>query len=194
MVRREYRFVHLWTLSVADGLDKATRCARVTAGRTWSVDSFDWSPDSRRLAFTATKTPDIVDRGSGGHTHVIGVNAQGGADGAANPLVTQPGPDFLAALVAGWLIYRIRHVDGRSRFFHANRRSPSSPLCRRRASSYSRMRSTVNASPVACGGKTASTSRGLSKTASRPFRLRIRRRRLRVRVRRAENHARLRAR
>lgn len=121
VVRREYRFVHLWTLAAAGAQEKPAKGTRVTTGRTWSVDSFDWSPDSRRLAFSASKTPDIVDRGSE-DLYVIGVTASGGADGAATALVTQPGPDSSPRWSPDGRSIAFSTAMGDPRFFHANRK------------------------------------------------------------------------
>lgn len=168
VVRREYRFVHLWTLSVAGALEKATKGARVTAGRTWSVSSFDWSPDNRRLAFSASKTPDIVDRGSE-DIYVIGVNADGGADGAPNALVTLPGPDSSPRWSPDGRSIAFATSMGDQLFFHTNRKIAIVPA------SGGAPRSLTdtfdeNASPVAWR-KDGLYFSGLIKTASHLFRM-----------------------
>lgn len=94
VVRREYRYTHLWTLPVADALRTPSKGTRLTKGNSWSVAGqgpsgagFAWSPDSRRLAFSATRTPDLVD-GESADLYVI--DATGGT---ARAIVSQPGPD-----------------------------------------------------------------------------------------------------
>ena len=47
VIHREYQFVHLWTFPTADALEKPQKGTRLTHGHDWSIDSFDWSPDSK---------------------------------------------------------------------------------------------------------------------------------------------------
>src|SRR5206468_3256369 len=64
IVRREYAFVHLYTLEVADALKAPVAGTAHTSGHDFSVGDFDWSPDGWRLAFSATVNPDIVQGGT----------------------------------------------------------------------------------------------------------------------------------
>ena len=68
-------------------MEKPQKGTRLTHGHDWSVDGFDWSPDSKHLAFSATKTPDLID-GLSADIYVIDVDG-----GTARALVTQQGPD-----------------------------------------------------------------------------------------------------
>lgn len=53
---QDFRFAHLWLLELDN---KKSR--KLTAGKTFTVSGFNWSPDSQALAFTGTPTPDIAD-------------------------------------------------------------------------------------------------------------------------------------
>ena len=56
IVEDDYTMVHLWTLNVDD--EKAKPEA-LTTGTEFSVGGFNWSPDSKRIAFSATRDPDL---------------------------------------------------------------------------------------------------------------------------------------
>jgi dipeptidyl aminopeptidase/acylaminoacyl peptidase len=121
VIRREYRYVHLWTLGVASALDKPAKGTRLTSGREWTVDGFDWSPDSHRLAFSATRTPDLVDGGTA-DLYVLDVNAQGGAAGAAKAIVTLDGPDSSPRWSPDGQSIVFATSMGDKLYFHGNRR------------------------------------------------------------------------
>jgi Tol biopolymer transport system component len=56
IVNGDYTMVHLWTLNVDE--DKAKQ-EPLTSGTGFSVGGFNWSPDSKRIAFSATRDPDL---------------------------------------------------------------------------------------------------------------------------------------
>jgi dipeptidyl aminopeptidase/acylaminoacyl peptidase len=60
IVKSDYMMTHLWMIDVADNLPaKKPEPVQLTEGTTFSVGQFNWSPDSTRLAFSATRTPDL---------------------------------------------------------------------------------------------------------------------------------------
>ncbi len=61
IVRKEYAMVHLWTIDPAAAGSKPER---VTEGGRFSVSGFRWSPDSTRIAFSATTDPDLSSSGT----------------------------------------------------------------------------------------------------------------------------------
>ena len=91
VVRRDYGFVHLYTASVVRALEEPQAGRQRTRGTTFSVQGFDWSPDGRRIAFSATTVPDLA-FGATSDIHVVAL-ADGDAVDVVTPLVTSPGPD-----------------------------------------------------------------------------------------------------
>jgi len=87
VVRREYNFVHLWTVAVDEAQASPAAGVQRTKGNDFSVGSFDWSPDGTRIAFSATVNPDLIQ----GHTADIYVLSL--ADDSIRKAVSQPGPD-----------------------------------------------------------------------------------------------------
>jgi dipeptidyl aminopeptidase/acylaminoacyl peptidase len=55
IVEGDYAMNHLWLIKV-DGKPQATE---LTKGEQFSVGSFAWSPDGKRIAFSATRDPDL---------------------------------------------------------------------------------------------------------------------------------------
>ncbi len=87
VVRGDYAFVQLFTFEVAEALKAPVAGTARTKGRERSVGRFAWAPDSARIAFSATRNPDLVQ----GHTsdlYVLDLK-----DEAVKPVVTWPGPD-----------------------------------------------------------------------------------------------------
>ena len=61
VVRRDYEFVHLWTVDVPRiDEDAGGPGTQRTTGKDYTVSSFSWSPESTRIAFGATVNPDLI--------------------------------------------------------------------------------------------------------------------------------------
>ncbi|HET9371743.1 MAG TPA: S9 family peptidase [Vicinamibacterales bacterium] len=87
VVRREYTHSHLYTIDVAAAMTKPATGTRRTKGKDFTVGPFSWSPDGQKIAFSATKNPDLV-QGDTADVFLLTL-----AGDAVTPLVTQPGPD-----------------------------------------------------------------------------------------------------
>src|SRR5436853_5833405 len=60
IVKGDYVMAHLWMIDVADDSKaKKPEPVRLTEGTAFSVGGFNWSPDSTRIAFSATRSPDL---------------------------------------------------------------------------------------------------------------------------------------
>src|SRR5436853_6752387 len=61
IVRGDYVMTHLWVIEVpGEGITKKPEPVRLTDGTLFSVGQFNWSPDSTRIAFSATRNPDLT--------------------------------------------------------------------------------------------------------------------------------------
>ncbi len=87
VVRREYEYTHIWTIDVAEALKSPQHGWQRTKGVNFSVGSYDWSPDSTKIAFSATINPDLI---QGGTEDIYVLNL---ADNSVKKIVGQPGPD-----------------------------------------------------------------------------------------------------
>jgi len=87
VVRREYTFSHIWTITVSDAFNGPVVGKQRTKKKDFSVDSFSWSPDGSRIAFSATLNPDLI-QGSTGDVYVLNLG-----DDSIRKIVSQPGPD-----------------------------------------------------------------------------------------------------
>jgi dipeptidyl aminopeptidase/acylaminoacyl peptidase len=101
-VRRDQVFVHLHTLELTAALQAPQPGRRRTSGQAFSVGSFDWAPDGRHIAFSATLTPELA-RGDTADLYVVALwDAPAAAAGATDAkdakdkvtrILSQPGPD-----------------------------------------------------------------------------------------------------
>ncbi len=64
VVRRDYAYVHLFTIDVAAAMEKPQEGKQRTRGTDFSVGAFAWSPAGARIAFSATKSPDLIQGGT----------------------------------------------------------------------------------------------------------------------------------
>ncbi|MGE0452061.1 MAG: prolyl oligopeptidase family serine peptidase [Vicinamibacteria bacterium] len=87
VVRNDYSFVQLWSVDVGEALAAPQAGKARTKGRDYSVQSFSWSPDGSRIAFAATKDPDLVNGGTS-DVYVLDLATDG-----VRKVVSQPGPD-----------------------------------------------------------------------------------------------------
>ncbi len=87
VVRREYNHAHLWTIAVADAVNAPVVGRQRTTRKEFSVRSFSWSPDSARIAFGATRNPDLI-QGATADIYVLSL-----LDDSIKKIVAQPGQD-----------------------------------------------------------------------------------------------------
>jgi dipeptidyl aminopeptidase/acylaminoacyl peptidase len=116
VVRSEYAHTHLWTIDVQDALKAPATGVERTKGLDLSVGGFSWSPDGRRIAFSATRNPDLT------QIHSADIHLLDLASGATTPLVTQPGPDTNPVWSPDGARVAFQSAMGRADFFHANGR------------------------------------------------------------------------
>lgn len=115
VVRDDYRYVHIWTVAVAAALESPQAGERLTSGSDWSVSgAVAWAPDGRSLAFSAARTPDLVD---GGTADLFIVST---ADGAVRRVVDQPGPDRNPVWAPDGRMLAFSTAMGDPGFYHAN--------------------------------------------------------------------------
>ncbi len=117
----DYPMVHLWTLELARanaaGITPAVGEPKLlTPGDSFSVASMDWSPDGTKIAFGATRDPDLIS-GSSGDVYTVTL-----ADGAVKKVVGTPGPDGDPKWSPDGSEIAYVTSDGASYFFYMNRK------------------------------------------------------------------------
>ena len=90
IVNGDYSMLHLWLIKAPAEIPadpkQRPKAEALTAGDKFSVHDFSWSPDSKRIAFSATRDPDL---GSSGTAQIYVVNV---ADKFLKKLVEANGP------------------------------------------------------------------------------------------------------
>ena len=87
VVRKEYTHTHLWTVDVAAALREPQAGRQRTKGKDFTVGSFAISPDGRRVAFSATVNPDLI-QGATSDLYLLDL-----ADDSVRKIVDLRGPD-----------------------------------------------------------------------------------------------------
>jgi dipeptidyl aminopeptidase/acylaminoacyl peptidase len=87
VIRREYTHTHLWTVDVAESLRSPQPGTRRTDGKAFTVGGFDWAPDGKAIAFSATVDPDLI---HGGTSDIYVLELDGDK---VRRVVDLPGPD-----------------------------------------------------------------------------------------------------
>ena len=88
VVRKEYKYSHIWLFDVAEALEKPQRGSQITKGHDYSVGSFSWSRDGTRIAFSATVDPDRI------RFHTADIFVYNLEDSSVNKIVSMAGPDW----------------------------------------------------------------------------------------------------
>ncbi|MEW6129346.1 MAG: S9 family peptidase [Acidobacteriota bacterium] len=87
IVESDYNFTHLWMIDVADEIKTPPEAKRLTEGTSFTVGSFNWSPDATRIAFSATRDADL------GSSHTADIYVLKVTDKAVKKIVETLGPD-----------------------------------------------------------------------------------------------------
>src|ERR1700719_4330226 len=92
IVEGDYAMVHLWTLNVplnasSNSDEQKPKPEALTTGARFSVGGFHWSPDSKSIAFSATRDPDLSSSDSA-DIYVVRMS-----DKYVKKVVDTPGPD-----------------------------------------------------------------------------------------------------
>jgi dipeptidyl aminopeptidase/acylaminoacyl peptidase len=114
VVRKEYNHLHLFTFAVSDALQEPVTGTQRTKGREFSVNSFSWSPDGARIAFSATINPDLI------NSHSSDIFVLTLADNSVKKIVSQAGPDSNPHWSPDGKQIVFSSAMGNPRFFHAN--------------------------------------------------------------------------
>jgi dipeptidyl aminopeptidase/acylaminoacyl peptidase len=88
VIRKEYRYSHLWVINVADAIATPQEGTRLTEGRDYTVESLSWSPDGTRIAFGGQINSDFV------NWRYADIYVLDLSDTAVTRVVSQDGPDW----------------------------------------------------------------------------------------------------
>jgi len=122
VVRKEYNYLHLWTLHVSEALISPVIGKQRTKKKEFSVDSFAWSPDGRRLAFSGTINPDLI-QGVTSDIYLLNL-----ADDSVKKIVDQPGPDSNPRFSPDGTQIVFSSAMGNTTFFASNARLAIVPV------------------------------------------------------------------
>lgn len=87
VVREDYKMTHLYAISISDTSTKLPTPKPLTQGLEFSVNNFSISPDGKKIAFDATKNPDLI------HVNTADIYVLNLSDSTTRRIVTLKGPD-----------------------------------------------------------------------------------------------------
>jgi dipeptidyl aminopeptidase/acylaminoacyl peptidase len=87
LVQQDYSMVHLWWTAVPERVTDDVKAERLTEGNIFSIGSFNWAPDSKRIAFSAARDPDLSSSATS-DIYVIALDQK-----TATKIVQTKGPD-----------------------------------------------------------------------------------------------------
>src|SRR5262245_1949133 len=116
VVRKEYNYSQIWTLTVADALKEPVTGVQRTRGKDLNIGAFSWSPNGKQIAFSATINPDLINSGT---SDIYLLNL---VDNSIKQLVSQPGPDSNPRWSPDGRQIVFSSAMGNPKFFHSNSR------------------------------------------------------------------------
>jgi dipeptidyl aminopeptidase/acylaminoacyl peptidase len=115
IVNGDYTMTHIWMLEVpADVKEKKAEPARLTEGAGFTVGGFSWSPDSTRIAFSATKDPDLSSSDTS-DIYVLSVS-----DRSIKKIIETKGPDTSPVWSPDGKQIAFQTSNAREFFFYTN--------------------------------------------------------------------------
>jgi Tol biopolymer transport system component len=116
VVEGDYTMTHLWQVAAPAPGEKAPEPQRLTEGETFTVGGFSWSPDGKRLAFSAARDPDL------GSMHTSDIYVLDPGDKSVKKVVDTSGPDTNPRWSPDGTQIAFETAAGRDFFFYANSR------------------------------------------------------------------------
>jgi dipeptidyl aminopeptidase/acylaminoacyl peptidase len=117
VVKADYVMTHLWMLDVpAEAASRPQEPVRLTEGTDFTVGGFAWAPDSLRIAFSATTTPDLS---ASGTSDIYVLNT---SNRSTQRIVDTPGPDVNPRWSPDGSKIAYQTAAGREFFYYANSR------------------------------------------------------------------------
>lgn len=87
IVRKDYTFNQLWTFDLAEALKEPVTGKQRIKTKDFNINSFAWSPDGNRIAFSATLNPDLI------NSQTSDIYLLNLSDDSTKKIVSLPGSD-----------------------------------------------------------------------------------------------------
>jgi dipeptidyl aminopeptidase/acylaminoacyl peptidase len=116
VVEGDYTMTHLWKVAVPAPGEKAPKPERLTEGDKFTVGGFAWSPDGKRLAFSAARDPDL------GSMDTSDIYVLDLGDKSVKKIVDTKGPDRNPHWSPDGTQIAYETADGQEFFFYTNSR------------------------------------------------------------------------